>query len=90
MTPLAALEVTGKTLYGERWRAPLARSIKRPGSEEQGVSERLLHHWLEENPGRPVPDWVPAALVHLLQTEAERRKQSLGDLADTNKETIAS
>ena len=89
MTPTAALEVTGTALYGPRWRAPLARGLRRPGAERRGVDVRLLHHWLQETPGRTVPSWVPDALVELLTDEADRRRLMLGDLADSIRQQLA-
>ena len=86
MTPLAAIETVGATLYGERWRAPLSRSLHRPGAPEPGVAERQLHYWLSTT--RPVPAWVPSALVALLQSEAERRRETLGELANRIAATV--
>ena len=80
MTPVAALNTAGPALFGARWRAPLARSLHRPGATAPGVVERLLHYWLSGS--RPVPSWVPGELVRLLQAEADRRQESLGDLAN--------
>jgi hypothetical protein len=89
MTPVTALEVTGTALYGTRWRAPLARGLRRPGADRPGVDVRLLHHWLQGTPGRGIPSWVPDALVELLVDEADRRRLMLGDLADSIKQQLA-
>ena len=73
MQPLEALHTTGNALYGKRWTAPLSRALHRPGAPQPGVDLRLVHHWLDETPGRPVPAWVPAACAELLHAEAGRR-----------------
>ena len=70
MHPAAAIEATGTALYGRWWRAPLARSLRRPGADKPGIDRRLLNHWMDGTPGRPVPSWVPDALVQLAQQEA--------------------
>lgn len=75
------LRAAGEALYGSRWKEPLARNLQRPDANAPGVDKRLMHHWLVGTPGRPVPDWAPAAAVDLLRNEV-RRKAALERLAD--------
>lgn len=89
MTPVVALETTGRMLFGERWRAPLARRLQRPGAGYRGVAERQLHYWLADASGIQAPAWVPGALVQLLREEAATRKETLVELADRLEATVA-
>ena len=68
ITPLDILQATGVELYGHEWRAPLARSIQRPGSSRAGIQLRDLGSWLAGDRG--VPAWVPLACVELLHARA--------------------
>ena len=81
MQPVEALQSTGTALYGPRWTARLARVLHRPGAPHPGVDLRLVHHWMDGTPGRPVPAWVPEACAELLQAEA-RRRAALVELAE--------
>lgn len=79
MTPLDALSATGTALHGARWRAPLARQIRRPGTAEAGVSLRLLQLW--QSGDRPTPDWLKASLADILRSAARERAVALEKLA---------
>ena len=89
MHPAAAIEATGTALYGRWWRAPLARSLQRPGADKPGVDRRLLSRWLDGTPGRPVPAWVPDALVQLAQQEATSRQAAVSSLSNSITEARA-
>lgn len=76
------LAQAGRALHGQDWQRPLARSLGRfhPAGPTDSIDDRLVRRWVAGE--RPVADWVPAALLTLLEAKLQECDAAIAALED--------
>ena len=77
--PVEAVRIAGRLLYGPRWQAPLARALA-PHNPRQPRGLPVANLWAMDRGAKPVPAWIPAALVVVAREAASKSADTLGVL----------
>ena len=71
-----ALRLAGRRLYGPRWQSPLARALA-PHNPRPTRGLPVANLWAMDRGSKPVPSWIPGALVVVAREAASRSKENL-------------